>query len=169
MISFKSFITTVHDAILKANDALMDKNVAILDRYFVDTVVDKKDTSGQVLRDDKGIVQKQNILVPRSVLMQYPNKNEDGSLTLSEVHVPLITLVPLATSQIEKATLVADFEIELVNDEVQLNFGKSEAGMFKKSKVKKGRLEVVISPQETSEGLKLMVDGYESILRRQIT
>ena len=42
MISFKSFITTVHDAILKANDALMDKNVAILDRYFVDTVVDKK-------------------------------------------------------------------------------------------------------------------------------
>lgn len=162
MVSFKSFVSAIHDAILKANDALMDKNVDVLNKYFVETPVDDGNK-----KDDKGNQAKKNILIPKSVILQYPNKSEDGSLNISEVHVPLITLIPLATSQIEKATFTADFDVEIVNDELQINFTKGD-NLFKKSKSKRGKLEIVISPQESSEGMKLLIEGYESLLRRQI-
>ena len=162
MVSFKSFITAIHDAILRANDAVMDKNLDMLNRYF--------DETPKEVTDDKGAKLTKKTLVPKSVILEYPNKNEDGSFKISEVHVPLITLVPLSNSQIEKATLVSEFEMEIINDELQINFTNgSKDGFFKKSKAKRGRLEIVISPQETSEGLKLLVEGYEAILRRQIS
>jgi hypothetical protein len=68
MISFKSFVQSIHDAVLKANDALMDKNTDLLDKYFTEKrieVIDKED------------VQKtKKILEPISVVMQYPTVDD---------------------------------------------------------------------------------------------
>lgn len=41
MISFKSFISAIHDAILSANDELMERNTSLLDKYFIDPSDDK--------------------------------------------------------------------------------------------------------------------------------
>lgn len=102
--------------------------------------------------------------------MDYPIIDDDGNQQNIDVHVPLITLVPISTSQIEKATLTADFDMEIVDGDLQIDFtGKQKSrGVFKKTKKSKGTLEIMISPQDTSEGLKLLIEGYETMIKRQI-
>lgn len=171
MISFKSFVGAIHDAILKANDALMDKNTDLLNKYFVETSADTKDADNKVVLDDNGQPVQKTVLEPKSVILDYPVFDDDGGLQKREIHVPLITLVPLATSQIEKAVLKSDFQMQIVNDELQMEFvsrKNSKSGFFKNSKSSKGSIEIVISPQDTSEGLKLLIEGYETLLKKQI-
>lgn len=162
MINFKLFVGAIHDAILKANESLMDKNEALLDKYF--TKVTKESP------DEKGNMTQKTVLEPKTVTLDYPSLDEEGNVNSSEIRVPLITLVPLSTSQIEKAVLTADFEMRIVDDELQVDFSRkqSSGGLFKKSEPSKGNLEITITPQETTEGLKLLIDGYEMLLRRQI-
>ncbi len=169
MISFKSFVTAIHSAIMNASDSLMSKNEGLLDKYFEQTTVEEEDKDG--------VKASKEILKPRTVILEYPTPTVDPDLVKSEgfekleVHVPLITLVPLQMSQIEKAVLKADFEIEVVDDEIQLHFtNRKNNGVFKKKpETTYGRLEITMSPIETTEGLKLLVEGYESVLKRQIT
>lgn len=166
MISFKSFVNAVHDAIMNASDSLMDKNVGILNTYFEEVVTEDKNPSTRVTTTKKS-------LAPKTVTLEYPNQNANGDVETTHVQVPLITLVPITMSQIEKATLTADFEMEIVNDELQLHFtnGSSagKGGLFKKSKTNRGKLEIVITPKETTDGLKQIIEGYEAILKRQIS
>jgi hypothetical protein len=153
MISFKSFVQSIHDAVLKANDGLMNKNTDLLDRYFI----------------DKEDVQKtKKILEPISVVMQYPTVDDEGSLKNMDIHVPLIAIVPITTSQIEKAKLTADFDMEIVNGDLQIDFSgkKKLEGLFKKERTSKGKLEIIISPQDTSDGLKLLIERYDTLLKR---
>jgi hypothetical protein len=165
MISFKSFVIAIHEAIISATDTLMDKNVGLLDKYFTETPKDEKNV-------DTGAVNTVNTLVPKSVILEYPHLTADGTVENLEVSVPLITLVPLSMSQIEKATLTADFDIEIVDGELQLNFTNrsNNGGIFKKKhETTRAQLKITIAPQDTSEGLKLLVEGYEAILKRQIS
>jgi hypothetical protein len=171
MINFKSFVSLIYDAILKANDALMDKNTDLLSKYFVETSVDALDKDNKIILDEKGQPQQKTLLEPISVILDYPILDENGDLKKTEIHVPLITMVPLSTSQIEKAILKADFQMQIVNDELQLDFvyrEGSKSGFFKNSRSSRGTLEIVISPQEPSEGLRLLIEGYETLLKKQI-
>lgn len=63
-------------------------------------------------------------------------------------------------SQIEKATLAAEFEFSLVEDKLQLTFStKRSEGIFCRgddTPKTNGMLEILIAPQETSDGLKLI-------------
>jgi hypothetical protein len=163
MISFKSFVEAVHNAIIEASNTLMDKNVGLLDKYFEETT--------RTVTPDGGTPTTKSTLVPKNVILEYPLLTADGNVETTEIQVPLITMVPLSMSQIEKATLSADFEMEIVDGEVQLSFParKSDKMFGKKSKSTTGKLEIVISPQESSEGLKLIVEGYEAVLKRQLS
>lgn len=170
MLSFKSFVSAIHDAILKANDALMDKNTELLDKYFEQKTIGVVDADKKPVYDKDGVQQQKKILEPISVVMDYPIIDDDGNQQNIDVHVPLITLVPISTSQIEKATLTADFDMEIVDGDLQIDFtGKQKSGgVFKKTKKSKGNLEITISPQDTSEGLRLLIEGYETLIKRQI-
>lgn len=162
MINFKAFVTAIHDAIINASDSLMDKNVGLLDKYFNEVEKEVKD-------EESGEMVKKNILDPKTVTLEYPIPTANG-MQISEVQVPLITLVPLQMSQVEKAVVTAEFDMEIVNGEIELNFTKKDSGgFFSKPKKNRTKLEITITPQETSEGLKVLVEGYESALKRQIT
>ena len=162
MISFKSFVEAVHSAIIEASSTLMDKNVGLLDRYF-------KDAPAKTGDDEKTSNELSKSLTPKTVTLEYPTLNADGSVETSEIQVPLITMVPLSMSKIEKATLSADFDLEIINDELQLSFPRRSEGIFsKKGRRTTGALEIIISPQEPSEGLAEIVDAYESVLKQQI-
>jgi len=176
MISFKSFVTAIHEAIIGASDALMDKNVGLLDKYFTETPK-PQNTAGS---GPPGTARAPGTpvapgtattLVPKTVTLEYPHLNAAGDVENLEVSVPLITLVPLSMSQIEKATLTADFDIEIIDGELQLNFtNRSSGGIFhKKPETSRAKLEITITPQDTTEGLKQLVEGYEAILKRQIS
>lgn len=163
MISFKAFVDAIHEAIIGASDTLMDKNVGLLDKYFEAPVT--KEVS-----DSDGVKTK-TTFYPKNVILEYPTLTNDGKVETTEVQVPLITMVPLAMSHIEKATFTAEFEMDIIDGELQLSFpSEKKEGMFnRKSKGTFGKLEVVIAPQESSEGMKLIVEGYEAILKRQIS
>jgi len=159
MISFKAFVKAIHEAIMSASNTLMDKNVDLLDKYFEETTSEESDKTTR------------STLVPKNVILEYPVLNSDGKVEQTKIQVPLITLVPLSMSQIEKATLTAEFEMEIIDGELQLSFpNKKSDGVFnKKTKSNTGKLEITISPQESSEGLKLIVEGYEAVLRQQLS
>lgn len=160
MLSLKSFIAAIHAALVGASDALMDANTKILDKYFIEVPADP--ATGSQPGDQK-------TLVPRTVTLEYPHLNEAGQLENLEVAVPLVTLVPFTMAKVETARFTASFEMEIVGGELQLNFpGGQNGGLFKK-KPKTGTLDITLSPQETPEGLRLLVEGYEAILKRQIS
>ena len=204
MISFKNFVESIHNAIMAANESLMDKNTGLLDQFFEshidedelqsalnDALKASKDLSGKkadatgddlnnaneafekvnkiLSPTDKDSIQaKLQTLTPKSVVVQYPHQTPTG-IEFVDVHVPLITLVPLGMTQIEKATFTANFEMEIKDNEVHINFtDRSRGSIGRRSKTTRGKLELTISPQETSEGLKQLIEGYENALKAQI-
>lgn len=171
MISFKAFINTVHYAIMGANDLIMDKNIGLLYKYFDETTVESKDEKGNLLKDSNDQTITKKVMVPKSVILEYPSLTEEGESIVNEVHVPLITLVPLTTSKIEKATFSADFELQIIDNELQIDFVNSskKGSLFKKSKTSIGKLEITVTPQESSDGLKLLIEEYEALLKKQIS
>jgi len=177
MISFKQFVNAIQDAIISARDAIMDKNVSMLDKYFTES--GKVSESGKVPESAKAPesgkppspdAAAKTTMIPKSVLLEYPHLTSDGAVQNLEIAVPLITLVPLSTTQLDKAVLSANFEMEVIDGELQLHFSDSSTtGLFnKKPKTAWGKIELTFSPQETSEGFKLLVAGYEEILKRQL-
>lgn len=74
-------------------------------------------------------------------------------------------MVPVTASKIEKATVTAEFALEVVNDELLIGFPNNKPS----DKATIGKLEIVISPQEPTDGLGLIIDGYANALKRQIT
>jgi hypothetical protein len=165
MISFKAFVTAIHEAIIGAADALMDKNVGLLDKYFTEVPDDSVPAGGGT--PTPGATK----LIPKTVTLEYPHLTAKGDVENLGVAVPLITLVPLTMSRVDKAVLTADFDIELVGDEVQLNFiNRSTGGMFsKKHETSPAKLEITITPQDTAEGLRMLIEGYEEVLKRQLS
>jgi len=170
MISFKSFIKAIHSAIVESSEQLMGKNIEILNKYF-----DSREI--EVVESD-GSKKKKTTLVPKTVTVTYPKTNEipdnenanDYALVMAPVEVPLVTLVPMTLCNIEKATFTAEFEMEIVKDELQVRFLKPSAQFVQKSPARNiGKLEISLSPHDTSEGLKALIDSYENFLKRQIT
>lgn len=205
MISFKNFVDAIHDAVLAANDSLMDKNEGLLKKFFVQDGNDEtelqdkldralkatRDVSSKatnVTRDDYNRVSEAlkdasnalsgggsgfdatapGKLRARNVIIEYPQQTKDG-VAYVDVEVPLITLSPITTSQIEKATLKANFEMEIVNDELQINFtNRNRSSIGKRNKTTRGQLEITIAPAESPEGLQQLVESYEKVLMSQI-
>lgn len=163
MISLKSFVSAIHSAVAAAADTLINKNQELLGQYFQE--VKGINTEG----DDSGSVQSTGVekhLQPLMVKLNYPDVDniEDGKA--AEVMVPLITLVHFASFQIEKVTLSTEFRMSVdKNDELQLDFSKPKS--FGKN-APLGKLDIVISPTETSEGLQQLIEGYQTMLKRQL-
>lgn len=170
MISFKSFVKAIHSSIVESSEQLMGKNLDILHKYFESKEVD-------VVESD-GTKKTKTTLVPRTVTLTYPttnnvpdNENDLGySLSMAPVEVPLITLVPMTLCNIEKATFTAEFEMEVIKDALQINFVKPTTQFIKRSPGHNiGKLEITLTPHDTSEGLKSLIESYENFLKRQIT
>ncbi len=156
MLSLKSFIASIHDAILQASDSMMDKHLDLLERHFT-------------AQPESGATGGQQILTPKMVTLEYHTADQSLNTVVRQVQVPLITLVPLVVPRIEKAVLAADFEMEIAGDEVQINFASpARRSMFGRPKRPIGRLEITLTPQETPEGLKAVVEAYERAVKAQV-
>jgi hypothetical protein len=113
-------------------------------------------------------------ITPKTVRMNYPatfdyatpNNEKDYKLVTTPIEVPLITLIPLTTYNIEKATLTANFKFVVVENEVQIDFSNTSEGNEQASNV--GKLEIAFVPQQSPEGLKALIDSYQTFLKRQI-
>ena len=167
MIALKEFIQAIHDAIIQSHDSLMTSNVGVLDEFFNEVdkdgkIIEKKfDEQGN--QTNKGIGE---ALAAKTVIVEYPVLTASGDVDRVNVYVPLITLVPLSVAQIETANLSIDFNLEFADNALQLTFAKqSKTGG---ESTKNNRMEISIAPQEPPDGLKILVEGYEAVLKRQM-
>lgn len=166
MVNFKFFIEALHNAIAQANETILERGESILDRFF-DKTEPKDKTDPKQPNNNL-----ETRLTAKNVLIQYPHLSSEGDVVYNDVSVPLITLVPHTATQIEKATLTIEFEMEEIDGELHLNFNKSKptSGLFaKRPKTKWSSLEIVITPQETAEGVKILTEAYERMLKRQFS
>jgi hypothetical protein len=164
MVDFKALIEALHRAITTANINLMDQHTELIDKYFSETKSYEKD----------GTVK--STLTPKIVVIEYPylsqiNVNGEPEVKTKEISVPLITLVPLTLSQIEKARVSLEFEMDVVDGELKVDFSTKKSGLFsRKSPDKKyGKLDITLTPRDTPEGVKLIVEGFERMLKNQMT
>lgn len=155
MIRFDQLINTIHGAILSANDAMRKENLKILDTYF--------EKSNE--EDEKS--KEQNKLKPKTVTLQFPEQTSNG-VKMKNVQVPLITLVPVNGTQISEVKFQTDLEIMVEKEQLLVNFPSSKAIKNQNDHKNVTSLEITISPQQTSEGLKKLIESYEKVLRSQL-
>ena len=200
MIKLDAFIRAIQDAVLRANEGLIDSGFdSLVDKFFEErNNTDKvhgalndaldatrsikssedKDKAREALlkaRDaikgdnNEDIAQSLSQLKAKEVTVQYPIL-VDGEIHYKDVHIPLVTLVPLNFSSIEEVKLKTEIEIFADDDDLHINFGKSGSlSKFVNSRKRApGHLEITLRPDEGPEGIKLLIDGYERILRAQI-
>lgn len=107
-------------------------------------------------------------LHPVTVTVQFPENTASG-IVMREVAVPLLTLVPIRMPTIEEVRFTSNFNMHVVEDDIQIEFNpvRSE-GMVDNNVQNDGRLEVILKPGETPEGLTKLIEGYERALRAQI-
>ena len=151
MIKLDVLIDAIHDAVVSANESLMDKHIGLIDKYFF-----KREG--------------EDALEARTVILKYPQTTESG-VKMIDVKVPLITLVPVSGSEIEELKFALDLNILQVGDNLEVSFGEMPDTKRRKDENKSSsvaHLEMTIKPTKTTEGLKKLIEGYERALRAQI-
>ncbi|PCK07277.1 MAG: hypothetical protein COA42_15065 [Alteromonadaceae bacterium] len=111
-------------------------------------------------------------LSPKMVTVKYPC-HTDNDVQFKEVHVPLITLVPIEHSQLDEVKLKMELGFHLVDDQVHVNFDVGEKNRESSSDGGNKRqavaeLEITMRPSEGPAGLKYLIEGYEKMLRAQL-
>lgn len=214
MILFETFIRSIHSAILSANDALVDKNLDVLARFFEETdggdefqrtldealqatkdVVDQEQRPGRERlqravealtgvkealsqKDASGMDSEQarfpDGLRPKMTTIQYPQQTATG-VVMSDVRVPLITLVPLSMTQISEVKLRTELEIQVDEEYLLVSFPAPQSGRQDDDEHEPdsaprsvATLEITLTPHHGTEGLRKIVEGYEKVLRAQI-
>ena len=155
MIKFKELVKSINEAAKQANQTIADNEGKIIKDFFDYDTETKKYKA-------------------KTINIDYPSTNLDGKIELLDIEVPLITMVPVTTSAIDKLKFTSSLDIALSNDELMVSFNKDPTPS--KSDIISGKnksrataeLEIVIRPHEPSEGLSDLINGYEKILRAQI-
>lgn len=156
MIHLDNLVGAIYQAVLNANDALAERNAKVLEDYFESC-------------NDNNLT-----LRPRTVIMQYPQVTANG-VEVHDVHVPLITLVPMSMTKISEVTFKAGLEVAIAEGGEQLHVGfpsLSEESLEEDGEIIAGKanasIEIKMSPTTTPDGLKKLIEGYEKALRAQI-
>jgi hypothetical protein len=95
-------------------------------------------------------------------------------MEVRDVSVPLITLIPISFSTVSAVKFVSELEIIENENDVEISFPLKKTTDYKgetettNNSDGNAKIEITISPQENSEGLKKLIEGYEKILRSQI-
>ena len=165
------------DQAILASENVTDPNVKVTRQSLNNAVESIKSLKDSLSSSDDPETLIDRDLHPKMVTMNYPTKSKDGSIGNKEVHVPLLTLVPIAFSQVNELKLKADLELNLVDEELQVGFGKvprnpkpaaegQEAEPGSKGSI--GSVEITIKAQEVSDGMQHVIDAYEKVLKAQL-
>ncbi|GEM_PF-3774287 len=131
----------------------------------------------ELIKSSKRYIKKSiESLVPKTVRVNYPatfdfatpDNDKEYKTISTPIEVPLLTLVPICNYNIEKATFNANFKFDVIDDQVMIDFSKET---IKEGEISNniGKLEIVLAPQQTPEGLRSLIESYENFLKRQIT
>lgn len=114
------------------------------------------------------LTEQKGSLRSRTVALQFPQQTEEG-VVMKEVNVPVITLIPLAMAKVSEVKFISELEIQVENNDVLINFPfRARKEKDETAVSSNGNIEITITPQENSEGLKRLIEGYEKVLKGQL-
>ncbi|MAD46622.1 MAG: hypothetical protein CMI02_19080 [Oceanospirillaceae bacterium] len=167
MIRLDALVNAVQAAVTSANDELHQHSRRIFSQFF-DNVEPPSGDSAAADKDTPPAAMR-----PRYVAVEFPTETRDGIKTIT-VDVPLIAIVPMASSRIEEVTFRSTLNIsENPDGELNIAFAKTKAGhgLFGRDKepaTHSAELEIKIRGDDTPDGLRQLIEGYERALRAQI-
>lgn len=108
----------------------------------------------------------------RTVTLQYPDLTSTGAI-MRNVEVPLIALIPVQMTKVAEVKFKTNLELSIDGQDLKVAFPsgssqKAYGDAIDKPEIQTASIEITLTPQESSEGLKKMIEGYERALRSQI-
>lgn len=171
MINLKALVTAIYGSVISANESLQKQNTAFIDQFFEHVDDGKKNKQATKGNDTSS---KKPTLRPKYVTLEYPTETAEGMKTVG-VDVPLISVVPISTSRIKELVLRTGLEVEIASDgELMVSFEQPKSNLTKfeiennHNETSSTHLEIKISGDETPEGLRKLIEGYDRALRSQI-
>ena len=154
MIKFKNLVEAINDAAEIANATLANSEDQVINDFF-----NKDEETGN--------------FTAKTVTINYPTVTPKGKTDKIKIEVPLITIVPISTATISELKFTTNLDMAIEKDELMVSFSKQsfiEKGLGINTSKKKASalLELVIKPQDQTEGLSKLIEGYEKSLRAQI-
>ena len=184
MINLNSLVNAIQKAALIAGETISKEHFKIFSQYFEG--LDKDFFDGFSKEDEKKsdntkgedkIKTTQNevpYLKPRMVKMQFQKETANG-VEMHDVYVPLLTLMPISMPQVSKLKFTTDLELYSDADEnIRVSFPTKEKGsVFHKDnadheRISKATVEISLDSNDATNGLKLVIEGYDKMLRAQI-
>lgn len=152
MLKLKELIEAINSAAEAANQTIADSKEKIIDQYFF---------------QEKG----SNQYAAKTISLSYPVINAEGDIDKIKIDVPLITLVPISVPAIEELRFSTNLEVAIENDQLMVSFSPEPSGKVKGLNAggkQFAQLDLIIKPQEKTQGLNKLIEGYEKLLRSQI-
>ncbi|WP_341900097.1 DUF2589 domain-containing protein [Fluviicola taffensis] len=152
MIQLKKLVEAINNAAEIANATLVNSHDQVIDNFF-----NKDGETGKYQA--------------KIIVIEYPIVADGGTIEKRLVEVPLITVVPISSARIEGLKFTTELEIALENNDLMVSFTNSNReGFLSRGKKKStfATLEIDIRPQENTEGLNKLIEGFEKQLRAQI-
>lgn len=144
-MKLSDFLKLLHEAVNFASDSLLKKNQEIIESFFSKVSCDDGD-----------------YFTPKTIKMDYPTVDENDEIIQKEIEVPLITLIPLTTTKLEKTTFTFEFQISEKDNDVSISFNKGVFGNGSNCK-----MELTITPDKNPEGINNIIDKYNKTLENQ--
>jgi hypothetical protein len=151
-VSFKTFVMDICEAAAAASESLSNRSSQLLNTYFTRSSDDTGET---------GMAK----FVPKTVLLEAPVVDGKGEIMKTDVEIPLLSLVSQSSSKVEKLTFKIDLHAFVDNDELKVEVADNK---IHRRDTGLGTLEITISPSESSEGLKELIESYENVIKNQI-
>ncbi|MDI1430028.1 DUF2589 domain-containing protein [Polyangium sorediatum] len=121
------------------------------------------------------------MLRPKMMAVQFPHVTKEGP-GVHTVYVPLIALAPVSFARVSEVRFKTDLHLSAAGDELAVSFPSSgeasggpppasaapDGGATPKGTPTSASIEIVVSETPLSQGLRLLVEGYERALRAQI-
>jgi hypothetical protein len=158
-MKFSSFLEAINGALATANDQLMNRQQTMLETYFVTEEGDADQQGNKSLAT----------LQPKSVVLKFPQQTESG-MTMLDVTVPLITLVPPSFSKVESLRLSANFDLRLNGEELEIELKENSPVPTddKEKTCRAGHIDITLTPAAGPEGVRQIIESYEKSLRAQL-
>jgi len=167
LIKLTQLVTAIQGAVDQAMETVSRENINTLMGYFHQSKSSNSSEKSHELTDIEH-------LTPKSVRMKYPKMTKEGPIE-HFVSVPLITLTPVPSLQLEDVKVEMDLEVIEDNGEVMVGFPQAKkAGLLRSSKDSStntsanAKITITIKADDKSSGVQAVVEGYNKTLRAQI-
>lgn len=165
LIKLTQLVTAIQGAVDQAMETVSRENINTLMGYFHQSKnIDASERSRELSDIEH--------LTPKSVRMKYPKSTPDGPVE-HFVSVPLITLTPVPSLQLDDVKVEMDLEVMEDNGEVMVGFPQpKKSGLLRSSKdsnsAPNAKITITIKADDKSSGVQAIVEGYNKTLRAQI-